>query len=200
LRCALALATLVALSSWMPATAIAQVGLGAERYEVTITPPKRPGSEGAGDAAQPEAGDAASPAPKDAAKQESATSPDAAGQVAPTGEAATGAPPAASPPSGGTAAVAAKEKTAPPAPSGPPHTLQVAAFRQKKSADSLRDDLAATFQDVTVLEVQSGGEPLYRVYVGHMPHGPALDDIRRRLVAAGHPAFEVPAPAGTPLP
>ena len=74
-------------------------------------------------------------------------------------------------------------------------TLQVGAFRARKSAASLHDALAPSFKDVAILEVQSGGEPLYRVNVGRMPHGPALDDLRRRLVAAGHPAFEIAAPA-----
>lgn len=189
-RRAALLASLLALAPLLPATASAQDDSGAERYEVTITPPKRPGSE----AAKPASGEAGTEVPgsKEAAGRDgdAAPSPRADEPEPGTDRAAS---PAAAAPAGapaGSAAVASKDA----APAGPPHTLQVGAFRQQKSAQSLRDELAASFHDVTVLEVQSGGEPLYRVCVGRMPHGPALDEIRRRLVAAGHPAFEVPAP------
>lgn len=72
-------------------------------------------------------------------------------------------------------------------------TMQVGAFREYDRADSLRETLAASFQDVIIVTVQSGGEPLYRVNVGRFPHGPELDAVRRRLVSAGFPAFEVAA-------
>jgi cell division protein FtsN len=104
-------------------------------------------------------------------------------QVAPLAPA--DAPPAASGSASRSAGEAAKL---------PQRTLQVGAFRQQKSATNLHEKLAAAFSDVTIVEVQSGGESLYRVIVGRMPHGPALDDLRHRLVAAGYPAFEVPAP------
>ncbi len=162
--------------------AFAQAGPGAERYEVTITPPKRPGSETApeeGDVPEsesgaPEVGDLVPPAVGDAASPSGASAP--AAETASTPK-RTVAPSAA-------AAV----------PAGPLRTLQVGAYRRRSSAEEQRDSLLATFRDVTILEVESGGEPLFRVNVGRLPKGPALEDLKRRLLAAGHPAFEVLAP------
>jgi cell division protein FtsN len=180
-------ALLAGVAGWaLPASA--QVGLGAERYEVTITPPKRPGTEAPVDA---EAGQAETAAPAGPAASMPPTDPDnvlgaapAAPPVAPRSSATAPAP----------SAVAADPSSARPATNAPLRTLQVGAFRQKQSAADLRDGLSSNFQDVQVVEVQSGGEPLYRVIVGRQPRGPALDDLKRRLTAAGHPAFEVPAP------
>ena len=62
-----------------------------------------------------------------------------------------------------------------------------------KSATALRQELAG-FPDVQVSEVSSGGEPLFRVTVGRLPKGKALDELKRRLSAAGHPVFEIAAP------
>lgn len=165
--------------------ASAQGGSGAERYEVTITPPKRPGSEPAAVAAP---GDAAS-APADAAAH-AAPAAESGAAAAKGSDAARG--------DGHAGAAATATPTAAPAPraaaNAPMHTLQVGAFRQRKSATTLRDALAASFQDVSIVEVQSGGEPLFRVNVGNLPHGPALDELRRKVVAAGYAAFEVAAP------
>ena len=189
-----ALATGLLLPAAAPAQA--QVGLGAERYEVTITPPKRPGTEAPVDAESgvaPEAapaGEAAAPADADAAP---ASAPASA-----AGSATTAAPVGTPAAVGASPASAASVKTEPAATRAgsnlPLKTLQVGAFRQKDSATDLRAALASGFQEVAIVEVQSGGEPLYRVIVGRQPHGPALDDLKRRLAAAGHPAFEVPAP------
>lgn len=162
--------------------AFGQAGPGAERYEVTITPPKRPGSETApeeGDVLAPESGapelgDVVPPAADDAATPEGTSAPAAETTSTPK---RTVAP----------AAAAAM-------PAGPLRTLQVGAYRRRSSAEELRDVLLANFRDVTVLEVESGGEPLFRVNVGRMPKGAALEDLKRRLLAAGHPAFEVLAP------
>jgi len=177
-----------AIAAWT-APAFAQSGTGAERYEVTITPPKRPGTEAAVDEAATPGASATPQAARDAAN------PD---EVLGAGEAAGDAP--ASPPA---AAATAPAVTRPePTPETvraeknlPLRTLQVGAYRQHKSAVTMRDKLAATFQDVAIVEVQSGGEPLYRVNVGRLPRGAGLDDLRRRLVAAGHPAFDVTAPS-----
>lgn len=174
------MAGLLAVSAPAPA----QVGLGAERYEVTITPPKRPGTE--------------APVADANAAESVATDPD---RTLGADAGVAGSPPPPQPPTPATATLPPATAGTPPAAAGPRattsaplRTLQVGAFRLKKSAELLRDELAATFQDVDVLEVSSGGEPLYRVHVGRQPRGPGLDDLKRRLVAAGHPAFEVPAP------
>lgn len=174
------------------APAAAQVGLGAERYEVTITPPKRPGSE----AASPET------APADAAAEKSADqAPASPGspppdddnyQLGASGKATTAAPSSA--PAPAHAEAPAAPAAARPATTGPLHTLQVGAYRQRGSASALAAKLGPSFTDVDIVEVQSGGQPLYRVNVGRLPRGSALDDLKKRLVAAGYPAFEVAAP------
>lgn len=172
----------------------AQSGSGAERYEVTITPPKRPGSEAVPDAAttagEPDgaapdaaptgntAADPAVPAPSPSAAPHDGAAPTAAGAVAA--------------PAAGTAVAAPPTRAAA---NQPLHTLQVGAFRERKSATRLHDALVESFKDVSIVEVQSGGEALYRVNVGHLPHGAALDELKRRVVAAGFAAFEVAAPA-----
>lgn len=162
--------------------ALAQAGAGAESYEVTISPPKRPGSAPAADAAVPAAGATGAEAAVSAGE-------DGAGTPASTA-------PAAGAPAAGTAAPAASvTRVAPVAkPSGPPRTLQVAAFRQHERAESLRDELAESFSDVAILEVSSGGEPLYRVNVGRLPKGAELDELKKRLAASGFPSFDVAAP------
>lgn len=176
------LAIVLVLALVAPGDAIAQAGPGAERYEVTITPPKRPGSETAAEeedvlapeSGAPEVGDVVPPAADDAATPRGTSAP--AAETASTPK-RTVAPSAA-------AAV----------PAGPLRTLQVGAYRRRSSAEELRDALLANFRDVTILEVESGGEPLFRVNVGRLPKGAALEDLKRRLLAAGHPAFEVLAP------
>ncbi|HXC52209.1 MAG TPA: SPOR domain-containing protein [Candidatus Limnocylindrales bacterium] len=179
------IAATVFACAFVPALAAAQTGAGAERYEVTITPPKRPGSE-------PAAAAPVEPA-NDGAGAPTAAAPAAAGEAAKQGT-ATAATANAS------AAVAPVAPEVPALPVGPLRTLQVGAFRQQKSAVSLHDTLVEAFQDVVVVEAQSGGEPIYRVNVGRLPRGPALDDLKRRLVAAGYPTFEVLAPVGESAP
>lgn len=185
--CFVAAAAMVFGSLAGPAPAHAQVGLGAERYEVTITPPKRPGSEAAADeAAAPSAG--AVPEPESAPVPNDVLGGEGAPAQTEPAAAAPDARPAAVPPAAAASATARVD------PNLPRRTLQVGAYRQRKSAQSMHDELTAAFQDVTVVEVQSGGEALYRVNVGRLPRGAALEDLRRRLVAAGYPAFEVAAP------
>jgi cell division septation protein DedD len=163
--------------------ALAQIGAGAESYEVTISPPKRPGSAPVADGEAPAS---------DATGEPRAS--------VPAGDGAAGTPasaaPAANAPAAGTATPAASVARAAPVakPSGPPRTLQVAAFRQHDRAESLRDELAESFPDVAILEVSSGGEPLYRVNVGRLPKGAGLDELKKRLAAAGFPSFDVAAP------
>jgi hypothetical protein len=174
--------------------AAAQVGLGAERYEVTITPPKRPGSEAAVGEPAPPDGAAAKTADQAPASSGSPPPEDDNYKLGATGDATkTASPPSASAP-GSAPARSAEPAATRSAPTGPLHTLQVGAYRQRKSAGSMRDKLSASFADVEIVEVQSGGEPLYRVNVGRLPRGGALDDLKKRLVAAGYPAFEVAAP------
>lgn len=175
---ALSVAATVALTAGAAAAAGEQRDAkgGEQRYEVTIAPPHRPGAPMP---EPPESDEEGSGAEQD--QQESAP-PDAA---APENGATT--PPASDAKSGAvTASATAKTAT-------PRMALQVGAYRQKSSAEKLRATLSESFKDVTIVETMSGGEPLYRVRVGRIPKGPALEDTRRRLLAAGYSAFEVPA-------
>jgi len=188
---AVALATLGAF----PAAAEQREPKGAEqRYEVTIAPPHRPGSETPQAIAPDNETGLAQP------DRGSNSNSDAAQDTSAADEAPSLSDPAASPPPTGqpeSSRNAAGPTQAAPATAakaeGPRLTLQVGAYRLKRSAEKLRDTLAATFRDVTILDTTSGGEPLYRVRVGKLPKGPALEDIKRRLLAAGYPAFEVAA-------
>ena len=168
------------------APARAQGKAGAERYEVTITPPKRPGSEEAVVEAVPPIPTATAPGDDVLGERPPVAASANAAVAVPTPNSATTEQPASP--------VAAKKTIAP---NLPMRSLQIGAFRQRSSADALHQELRATFPDVIVVEVESGGSPLYRVFVGRMPHGPELDAVRRRLVAASQPAFEVAAPVGT---
>lgn len=166
---------------------------GVQHYEVTIAPPHRPGTEvpepAAAEGVEPES----EPPAAGAAPATSAPAPVHPAPAAP-GTAASGM---AAPTTGG----AATESSAPPAAAakagdesrGPRLSLQVGAYRQRPSAEKLRDTLSASFRDVAVIDTTSGGEPLYRVRVGRLPKGAALEEMKRRLLAAGYPAFEVPA-------
>jgi cell division protein FtsN len=176
-------ATALTVATCMPAApAFAQAGAGAERYEVTITPPRRPGSEPAADAAgvPPAGGEAASPP--------------ASGEPA-AAASGTAAPVAGSQPAAAAPLPASDPATARATANLPLRTLQVGAYRQRSRAEQLQDALSPTFDNVDIVEVQSGGEPLYRVNVGRAPRGPALEDLKKRLAAAGFPAFEVLVPA-----
>ncbi len=156
-----------------------------QRYEVTIAPPRRPGSENtqavdsiddAADAAQ----DQEQVPHKDAAQSPSAAHPKQSAERAARLPAAARSE---------TPSTAASANTA----EGPRMALQVGAYRQRRSAEQLKETLGASFRDVIIIDTTSGGEALYRVHVARLPKGPVLDDIKRRLLAAGYPAFEVPA-------
>jgi cell division septation protein DedD len=99
-----------------------------------------------------------------------------------------GAPPAAAKPAPTTA-------TAPPPlpikPSAATISLQVGAFRELKSAADLRARLQEKFSDVFISTVDSGGEPLYRVRVGHFRSEAESDATKSSLQAAGFASFRV---------
>ncbi|MBI5504576.1 MAG: SPOR domain-containing protein [Deltaproteobacteria bacterium] len=182
-----AAALLVTTFGEVAAAAAQREPKGAEqRYEVTIAPPHRPGSS----VAQPaDANDDETPGAAPKQNADSAPAANAAESGAPA--AVAGEPSQAGQAEGSTAAAAAATATA--KAEGPRLTLQVGAYRQRRSAEQLRDKLAASFRDVAIVDATSGGEPLYRVRVGRLPKGPALEDMKRRLLAAGYPAFEIAA-------
>jgi len=162
---------------------------------VTITPPKRPGTEQPV-VEGPSAGNGAG-APEGAADDPDAEA--ATNRAAPASSGADSGGTKHAPAAIDAGSAAAVSAVQPPTasasvPVGPPHSLQVGAFRRQRSADDLQRKLAANFPDVVVVEVLSGGDPLYRVYVGRVARGPQLDALKRELLAAGHASFEVAAP------
>jgi len=78
--------------------------------------------------------------------------------------------------------------------SGPRVALQVGAFRDRASADALKDKLTHQFQDVYVSEVNSGGDALYRVRVGKFRNPDDSTPMREKLQAAGYASFRVNEP------
>lgn len=148
---AVAVAAAVFAGTLGAAAAEAQPRTGAERYEITIAPPKAPGSEQTPD--EKASGDAA---PADSAE-------------------------------GGAAAPEAAELP----PDTPLFALQVGAYRKRASAEAMKERLAPEFADTVVADATSGGETIYRVRVGRLPAGPALETQKRRLAEAGYPAFPV---------
>lgn len=81
-----------------------------------------------------------------------------------------------------------------PAPVGPYVALQVGAFREMRSATTLKKKLSKSFADVYVSPVDSGGEPLYRVRVGRFRTPEETLPLKQRLQAMGYPSFRVSQP------
>ena len=79
----------------------------------------------------------------------------------------------------------------PAATSGAAISLQVGAFRELKSAADLRARLQERFSDVFISTVESGGEPLYRVRVGHFRSEAESETTKSSLQAAGFASFRV---------
>jgi len=71
------------------------------------------------------------------------------------------------------------------------YALQIGAFRELRSAIALKGRLAATFSDVYVSTVESGGEPLYRIRIGSFSTPEETLPLKMQLQAAGHPSFRV---------
>lgn len=170
--------------------ALAQGGPGAERYEVTITPPKRPGSPPVASGDAP----ATAPGNPDGTDDDRPAADHVLGASEP---ASAGSQPEAGAPGGDRRSAAVAVEPAGSAkidPNLPRRSLQVGAFRQRSLATAMQEKLDGRFPDVAVVEVQSGGTPLFRVNVGRLPKGPALSQLKDRLADSGYPSFDVPAP------
>ena len=72
-------------------------------------------------------------------------------------------------------------------------SLQVGAFRELKSAHELRSRLQGKFSDVHISTTDSGGEPLYRVRVGHFATEDEATRMKTSLQSAGFASFRVDA-------
>ncbi len=71
----------------------------------------------------------------------------------------------------------------------PAMSLQVGAFRQVESAMSLKNRLLPRFPDTWISLINSGGEPLYRVRVGHFFGVEETTSLKAELLAHGFPSF-----------
>ncbi len=177
-------------------------------YEVTITPPPLHGH--APIDAESSANGGTTPGQPDidarheASTGQRVTAPPAVSEGPPTTEPAaraaserpagsghTSAASRATGTSAGSSPVASAAAVATARATGPRMGFQVGAFREQRAAEDLRDKLAATFEDVYLSEVRSGGEPLYRVRVGRVTENDEAASLRKRLIAAGYPAFPV---------
>jgi cell division protein FtsN len=93
------------------------------------------------------------------------------------------------------APAAAAPVSTPPAPvvqtaqAVPEVSLQVGAFRQVESAMSLKNRLLPRFSDTWISRIDSGGEPLYRVRVGHFASVEETASLKAELLAHGFPSF-----------
>jgi len=88
------------------------------------------------------------------------------------------------------APAAAVKPLAPAAPVAvPAMSLQVGAFRQVESAMSLKNRLLPRFPDTWISLINSGGEPLYRVRVGHFFGVEETVSLKAELLAHGFPSF-----------
>ncbi len=104
----------------------------------------------------------------------------------------TAAPAAAAPVSTPPAPAALKPAAAPvvqTAQAVPEVSLQVGAFRQVESAMSLKNRLLPRFPDTWISRIDSGGEPLYRVRVGHFASVEETASLKAELLAHGFPSF-----------
>jgi cell division septation protein DedD len=166
-----------------------------ERYDVTITPPLRPGSEPVASLSPGRALglDAGRGAPAAAPEGDAGEDTRAARHSIEGGWTTTPSAPTA-----GAAAPKSEPKDSAASATGPATTtvdrhkvLQVGAYRRYRSATDLQDKLLKSFDDVFVSEANSGGEPLYRVRVGTGTSAASLDELKSKLVASGYSCFPV---------
>lgn len=109
----------------------------------------------------------------------------------PAEPAASGAPSPAAKPAPATAIAPPPLPSIPPPATGGMISLQVGAFRELKSAADLRARLQQKFSDVYISTVDSGGEPLYRVRVGHFRTEDESNATKSSLQSAGFASFRV---------
>lgn len=178
----------------------------AKRYDVTITPPVRPGSQPLASLSPDQAmSPPAAASTGAAAPTANGDSPQArhsidGGWSTEKGPAQNSSKPTAQPSqnkaatsaAAAVAAVAATPARAVYASDRP--AMQVGAYRQASSAEKLKEKLLKNFDDVYVNQVVSGGEPLYRVRVGLGSRYNSLGDLKSQLAKGGYSCFPVSEP------
>jgi cell division septation protein DedD len=169
-----------------------------ERYDVTITPPVRPGSEPLASLGSDKMGDMMDPAASDPNASPQARHSIDGGwsteKARPTQSKPASTPQGSKGTKAGAsaAAVAATPVRAVYASARP--AMQVGAYRQAASAEKLKQKLLKSFDDVYVTQVVSGGEPLYRVRVGLGSSHDDLTQLKTNLAKGGYSCFPVSEP------
>jgi rare lipoprotein A len=69
------------------------------------------------------------------------------------------------------------------------YTLQLGSFAQLENAQQLRDRLAQSYADVSIIPQQAQGATYYRVQLGTFPNRGAAEEQARRMAQAGLPVI-----------
>jgi cell division protein FtsN len=164
-------------------------------YDVKIAPPPRPGARPV--PAKAQTSDSIRPAARPLEREDDPTTAPPAADAPAQHKRSDPAPVAPAP-----APVAARPEREPlralteeaPRHTGPYITIQVGAYRSEENAAELEAELAEQFPETYVHKVTSGGKPLFRVRVGHFTDPGRAESVRKRIVAAGYPAFQANEP------
>jgi len=161
-------------------------------YEVEIAPPPRPGTEPTS-SGQPSGEPIVDmPIPGTGAPQGIYPAPGTGTDAPPPRVVQPISPPSQQQMSPAPPVQAAPVPASPPA--GPYVALQVGAFREMRSATSLKKKLSKSFNDVYISTIDSGGDPLHRVRVGRFRTPEETMPLRQRLQTMGYPSFRVTEP------
>jgi rare lipoprotein A len=69
------------------------------------------------------------------------------------------------------------------------YTLQLGSFSQLENAQQLRDRVAQSYRDVTIVPLATKGVTYYRVQLGTFPNRAAAEEQARALAQAGFPVI-----------
>jgi cell division protein FtsN len=69
------------------------------------------------------------------------------------------------------------------------YTLQLGSFSQLENAQQLRDRLAQSFSDVTIIPIQMKDLTYYRVQLGNFSHRAAAEEQARQVAQSGLPVI-----------
>ena len=69
------------------------------------------------------------------------------------------------------------------------YTLQLGSFAQRENAQQLRDRLASSYRDVSIVPLQARDGTYYRVQLGTFSNRTDAEEQARRLAQAGFPAI-----------
>jgi rare lipoprotein A len=69
------------------------------------------------------------------------------------------------------------------------YTLQLGSFAQLENAQQLRERLAQSYADISIVPQQAQGETYYRVQLGTFPNRGAAEEQARRMAQTGLPVI-----------